>query len=250
VNFPSRFSSLGGRGGLGGDKRGARPVQPPDGLVDLGVRHDERRQQPHHVLAGADGEQTLVMAGAMTSVLGTRHLSPIISPSPRTSSMTAGCLAASCPSSRARCRPAASTRSRNPRASTTSSTALPTAMASGLPPKVEPWLPGRHAGRSPLGGQARPHRKAAADALGDRHDVGADAGAFMGETAARCGPCRTAPRRAPAAGRARRKAGAAPADPRPAAPGYRPRPGPAPPERPRSPARWRPLTAPRSPNAT
>ena len=40
---------------------------------------------------------------------------------------------------------------------------------------------GRHAGRSLLGRQAGAQREAAADALGDRHDVGRDAGPFMGE---------------------------------------------------------------------
>ena len=33
------------------------------------------------------------------------------------------------------------TRSKKPSASMTSSTALPAAIASGLPPKVEPWVP-------------------------------------------------------------------------------------------------------------
>ena len=54
-------------------------------------------------------------------------------------------------------------------------------MASGLPPKVEPWLPAVMPTRRLLGGQAGAQREAAADALGDRHDVGRDAGPFMGE---------------------------------------------------------------------
>ncbi len=71
--------------------------------------------------------------------------------------------------------------SRKPSASTTSSTALPTAMASGLPPKVVPWTPVGHARGRRLGGQDRAHRKAAANALGDRHDVGRNARPFMSE---------------------------------------------------------------------
>ena len=73
------------------------------------------------------------------------------------------------------------TSSRKPSASTTSSTALPTAMASGLPPKVVPWMPVRHAVGGSRGGEARAHREAAADALGDRRDVGRDARPFMRE---------------------------------------------------------------------
>ena len=62
-----------------------------------------------------------------------------------------------------------------------SSTALPTAMASGLPPKVEPWVPARHALGRLGGGQAGAEREAAADALGERHDVGRDARPLIGE---------------------------------------------------------------------
>ncbi len=62
-----------------------------------------------------------------------------------------------------------------------SSTALPTAMASGLPPKVVPWAPGPKAAATLLVARQAPMREAAADALGDRHDVRRDAGPFMGE---------------------------------------------------------------------
>ena len=73
------------------------------------------------------------------------------------------------------------TSSRKPSASTTSSTALPTAMASGLPPKVVPWMPVvMPFAASAVARHAR-HREAAADALGDRHDVGRDARPFIGE---------------------------------------------------------------------
>ena len=40
---------------------------------------------------------------------------------------------------------------------------------------------GGHADSRRVGGQARAHREAAADALGDRHEVGLDAGPFMGK---------------------------------------------------------------------
>ena len=73
------------------------------------------------------------------------------------------------------------TRSKNPVASITSSTALATAMASGLPPKVLPWLPARQRAGGLLLGEARADGKAAAQPLGRRHDVGLDAGPFMGE---------------------------------------------------------------------
>ena len=42
---------------------------------------------------------------------------------------------------RASCRPRATTWSMKPSASMTSSTALATVQANGLPPKVEPWVP-------------------------------------------------------------------------------------------------------------
>jgi hypothetical protein len=56
---------------------------------------------------------------------------------------------------------------------------LPTAIASGFPPKVVPCVPGFSRC------EAGAHWKAAADALGDGHDVGPDAGPFMGEELAR-----------------------------------------------------------------
>ena len=62
-----------------------------------------------------------------------------------------------------------------------SSTAPPTPVASGLPPKVVPCVPSV----MPLPASSRlrkgAERKAAADALCDRHDVGRDAGMFIGE---------------------------------------------------------------------
>src|SRR5262245_37855233 len=75
------------------------------------------------------------------SALGTTARKPISSPSPRTSAITAGwrslISASFCLSTRAVRR----TRSRKPSASTTSSRAPAAAIASGFPPKVEPWVP-------------------------------------------------------------------------------------------------------------
>src|SRR5262245_26433234 len=75
------------------------------------------------------------------SPFGTTARRPTRSPSPRTSATTVGkrslISASLCLSSRPQWR----TCSRKPSASTTSSTACAAAIASGLPPKVEPWVP-------------------------------------------------------------------------------------------------------------
>ena len=63
----------------------------------------------------------------------------------------------------------------------TSSTALATAQASGLPPKVEPWVPAVMPGRGARGGEAGADREAAAQALGDGGDVRAHARLLAGE---------------------------------------------------------------------
>ena len=63
----------------------------------------------------------------------------------------------------------------------TSSTALPAAQASGLPPNVVPCVPGFSALANCFLGQHGAEREAAADALRRRHDVGRDAGPFMRE---------------------------------------------------------------------
>ena len=86
---------------------------------------------------------------------------------------------------------------------------------------------GLHAGGGFCRRKAGAERKAAADALGDRHDVGRDARPFMGKELAGAADAATGPRRRSAAGRARRRARAAPAG-IPWRPGEcRPRPGPA-----------------------
>src|SRR5262245_15312564 len=80
-------------------------------------------------------------SSSTSSPFGTTARSPTRSPSPRTSATTAGkrslISASLCFSNRPQWR----TCSRKPSASTTSSTACAAAIASGLPPKVEPWVP-------------------------------------------------------------------------------------------------------------
>ena len=67
-----------------------------------------------------------------------------------------------------------------PSASRTSSTASAAAMASGLPPKVLPWVPAVMPDGGFFGGQDGAHRKAAAEAFRRPYDVGGDAGPFIG----------------------------------------------------------------------
>ena len=69
---------------------------------------------------------------------------------------------------------------------------------------------GHHALGRLLGGEHGAERKAAADALGDRHHVGRDARPLVREQLAGAAHAASAPRRAPAAGRACRTARAAP----------------------------------------
>ena len=63
-----------------------------------------------------------------------------------------------------------------------SSTASPAAQASGLPPKVEPCMPGgEHRAHRRAEGHEGTDRHAAAEALGQGHRVGHDAGLLEGE---------------------------------------------------------------------
>src|SRR5215472_4252279 len=78
---------------------------------------------------------------AIMSALGMRLLSPSSRPAPRTSSKASGRRLTSLSRPPRNSLAMAWTCSKNPSASITSSTALATAMASGLPPKVLPWLP-------------------------------------------------------------------------------------------------------------
>ena len=53
--------------------------------------------------------------------------------------------------------------------------------ASGLPPKVEPWLPGLKTPAAGPADQAGADRHAGPETLGERHHVGADAGVLEDE---------------------------------------------------------------------
>ena len=124
---------------------------------------------------------------------------PISRPSPRTS-VTRGSAASPSRS----CWPSTVTCSSRPSASMVSMTASAAAQATGLPPKVVPWLPGceqrRRPRRAPM--QA-PIGKPPARPLATVTMSGVDARRSRGRTSARCGRCRSAPRRARAARRAR-----------------------------------------------
>ena len=54
-------------------------------------------------------------------------------------------------------------------------------MASGLPPKVEPWLPGLNTPFARPPHDAGAHRHARSEALGERHHVGQEAGVLVDE---------------------------------------------------------------------
>ncbi len=71
--------------------------------------------------------------------------------------------------------------SRKPGASTTSSTALPTRVASGLPPKVEPCVPAVMPFAASAGRKTGADREAAAERFRQRHDVGRNAAALIAE---------------------------------------------------------------------
>ena len=63
----------------------------------------------------------------------------------------------------------------------TSSVALTALIASGLPPNVEPWVPAVMPLAAASVARTGADRKAAAERLGKRHDVGRNSGALMGE---------------------------------------------------------------------
>ena len=92
------------------------------------------------------------------------------------------------PAGRAASLPMRSTRGRKPGANSTSSTALPAAMASGLPPKVEPCVPVVMPTAAFSVARQAPTREAAADALGDRRRCPASRRPIHGRRTCRCGP--------------------------------------------------------------
>ena len=144
-------------------------LEDADRLVDMALVDDERRQQPHDVLAGADHEQPVLRAGASTiSVLGTTHSRPMSRPLPRTSAKTSGYLrdqrrraaGAAAPAMR-------STPGRKSGASITSSTAFGHRHGQRVAAEGRAMRARRHADRGALGGQAGADREAAAQRLGD-----------------------------------------------------------------------------------
>ena len=71
---------------------GAGRVEPPHAFGELLVGDDQRRQQAHDVVAGGNRQQMLRRAPRRRNpAAATCSFRPIISPSPRTSSITSGC---------------------------------------------------------------------------------------------------------------------------------------------------------------
>ena len=69
--------------------RGASGVETPHAFGDFLLGDDERRQQPHDIVAGGNDQNLLARSAASAkSAGGTFSLSPTIRPSPRISSMT------------------------------------------------------------------------------------------------------------------------------------------------------------------
>ena len=155
-----------------------RAIASPISLVG----DDQRRQQPHDIVAGGDRQHLL--GAQRVDHLGAGGTMP---------QAEQQALAAHLGDHRAvaildlgeplleQQRHLAARRRGSRRPSITSSTALPTAIASGLPPKVEPCVPAVMPLAASLGGETGADRKAAAERLGDRHDVGRHAGMLIGE---------------------------------------------------------------------
>ena len=120
-------------------------------------------------------------SAALTSVLGTLHLRPSIRPLPRMSSMTSG------NSSAIAARPCFSSSAL--RRDLVEEAVCEDDVEHGVADRHGQRIAaeggavhaGGHADRRRIGRQAGAHREAAADALGDRHDVGLDARPFIGE---------------------------------------------------------------------
>ena len=191
-------------------------------LLDRGARRGRaarppRRRSASSMISGGSRRSDIVAgrrpssrssarAAVARSVFGTRHLRPSSSPSPRMSSMTPGWRSFSSASALLQ----------------QQADLLDLLEEAGRQHDVEHRVADRHgeriaaegravhAGRHALARLARreagAHREAAADALGDRHDVGRRRRRAGRRRACRCGRRRSAPRRRSAAGRARRTA--------------------------------------------
>ena len=105
-------------------------------------------------------------------------------PRPRAPTARSGCSFANAASRAARRAPSSAARATRPSRSTTPSTAFAAAHASGLPTYVPPWSPRLTVFATCLGTHERAHRKAAADALAERHRVRRHAVVLPGEPVA------------------------------------------------------------------
>src|SRR5262249_39309517 len=117
------------------------------------------------------------------SPFGQEATSPSNKPSPRTSATTPGCRSLISASRWRNTIALRRTLSRKPGARTISSTALPAAIASGLAPKVEPWVPALPPLAGFGGGEPSPRGDPPADGFGDAHHIGSNAAALVGEQA-------------------------------------------------------------------
>src|SRR6266852_33318 len=115
------------------------PVEDAHPLLDLAFADDQRRQNAQHVLAGGQAEQPLGPQFGDEIAGGQRM--PSRCPEPRNPANSFGCAPTRASSLLHNSRAMRWARSKKLDSSITSSTALPAATASGLPPKVEPWLP-------------------------------------------------------------------------------------------------------------
>ena len=167
---------------VGEDQRRGEPDPVGRRVVDDEAVRRAPRRRPRRTRVGVEVEPDRAARAPRTSVTRGSAASPSRSRSP--SSVTW---------------------SSSPSFSMVSMTASAAAQATGLPPNVVPWLPGCSRSPASPSADAGADRDAAAEALGQGDDVGRrrrePAG---GRTTRRCGRCRSAPRRATAARRARR----------------------------------------------
>ncbi len=181
-----------------------------DAFGDLGLaRRSAAAAAARHCRRRRPSSSFSARSAATTSPFGTSQRRPISRPSPRTSAMTVGMAVLELgepllqqqrhPAARGRGSPApARRRARHCRPP---SRADCRRRSSHGCRRSCPCRLRRSRGTRRSGSRRR--------ALGERHDVGRDAGAHDRRTARRCGRCRSAPRRRSAAGRARRTARAA-----------------------------------------
>ena len=150
--------------------------------LDLGLGHDQRRQEAHHIVAGADGEQLLV--AQRVDEIARRHHGLDADQQSLAAHFREHGRDSGRPPRRSFCLSSSDifcTCSKKPGFSMTSSTALAAAIASGLPPKVEPCEPGVMPDAASAVARHGADREAAAERLGQRHDVGRHAEALVGE---------------------------------------------------------------------